>query len=83
MPYLYICKAQALLENKRNEVNMKKVDLDAIHGIADSASNDLRHIADELETVNADDNDAIVVGVSDLLDLLANTVSELADALRA
>ena len=61
---------------------MKKIDLDAIHEIADSASNDLRHIADELETVSADNNEAIVSGVSDLLALLANTVSELADALR-
>lgn len=62
---------------------MKKVDLDAIHGIADSASNDLHAIAEELETVNADDNEAIIAGVSDLLDLLAHAVSELADALRA
>jgi hypothetical protein len=82
MPYACFCKAQALLENKRKEVNMKKIDLDAIHEIADSASNDLRHIADELETVSADNNEAIVSGVSDLLALLANTVSELADALR-
>jgi len=61
---------------------MKKVDLDAIHGIADSTSNDLHAIAEAFEAVNADDNDAIIAGVSDLLDLLANAVSELADALR-